>query len=55
MVHMGEEGCRNIVNYMAEGGTGKLGYWSARIVEVKTISTTNGELVLEVNDKGSFW
>jgi hypothetical protein len=52
MVHMGEERCRDIVDYTAEGGTGKLGYWSARIVEVKTISTTNGEPVLQVNDKG---
>ena len=48
MVHIGEKRCRNIVNYTAVGGTGKLGYWSARIVEVKTISVMNGELVLEV-------
>ena len=48
MVHMGEERCWDIINYTVEGGTGKLGYWSARIVEVKTISAMNGEPVLEV-------
>jgi hypothetical protein len=48
MVHIGEERCGDIVNYTPEGGTRKSGYWSACIVEVKTISTMNGELVLKV-------
>ena len=48
MVHIGEERCWDIVDYTAEGGTGKSGYWSARIVDVKTISAMNGELVLKV-------
>ena len=48
MVHIGEERCRDIVDYTLEGGTGKSGYWSACIVKVKTISTMNGKLVLKV-------
>jgi hypothetical protein len=48
MVHIGEERYRDIVDYTPEGGTGKSGYWSACIVEVKTISAVNSELVLEV-------
>ena len=48
MVHIGEERYQDIVDYTAEGDTGKSGYWSARIVEVKTIPAMNGELVLEV-------
>ena len=48
MVRVGEERYRGIVNYTAEDGTRKSGYWSARIVEVKTISAMNGKLVLEV-------
>ena len=48
MVYIGEERCRDIVDYTPEGRTGKSGYWSACIVEVKTISTMNGELVLKV-------
>jgi hypothetical protein len=48
MVHVGEERCWGIVNYTAKDGTRKSGYWSTRIVEVKTISVINGKLVLKV-------
>jgi hypothetical protein len=48
MIHVGEERCQGIVDYTAEDGTRKSGYWSTRIVEVKTISAINGKLVLEV-------
>jgi hypothetical protein len=48
MIHVGEERYWGIVDYTAEDGTRKSGYWSARIVQVKTISAMNGELVLKV-------
>ena len=45
MVHVGKERHSNIVDNMTKDVAGKPSYWSTRIVEVKTISVMNEELV----------
>jgi hypothetical protein len=48
MVHVCKERCWNIVDDTAEDVARKLGYWSIGIVEVKTFSAMDEELILEV-------
>jgi hypothetical protein len=48
MVHVYDERCWNIVDETAVDAARKPGYWSARIVEVKTLSAMDEELIFEV-------